>query len=317
MEKYKNINLIVSSSPHISGDINTAKIMLTVIIGLLPSLFVSVFVFGARALFLVMVCVGASVLFEYLFQTVVKKENTIGDFSAAVTGLLLAFNLPVNLPYWQAVIGCFAAIVIVKQLFGGIGQNFANPAITARIILLVSFSTPMTAWPAAERIFTSADAVSGATPLGLFARQELDALPTHVDLIMGTVSGSMGETSAAALLMGGAFLIWKRVISPAIPLSFLGTMAVYSLLAGVDPVFQILAGGAVLGAFFMATDYATSPVTMTGKILFGIGCGALTMTIRLFGSYPEGVSFAILLMNLLTPHIDALSRRRLYGGGEK
>jgi len=237
--------------------------------------------------------------------------------SAVVTGLLLAFNLPVSMPYWQAVIGCFVAIVIVKQLFGGIGQNFANPAVTARIVLLVSFATPMTTWPTAARIFTAADTVSGATPLGLFARHELEALPSNMQMFLGTIGGSMGETSAAALLIGGAFLIYKKIITPAIPISFLGTMAIYSMLAGVDPIFQIFAGGAVIGAFFMATDYSTCPVTTIGKIVFGIGCGILTMTIRLFGSYPEGVSFAILLMNIVTPHIDALSGRRLYGGGAR
>lgn len=315
MEKYKHINLTVASSPHVVGDLNTTKIMAIVIIGLIPSLMVSVFVFGARAVFLTLVCVLACVVFEHLFKKASKQESTVYDLSAVVTGLLLAFNLPVNLPYWQAVIGCFVAIVIVKQLFGGIGQNFANPAVTARIVLLVSFATPMTTWPTAARIFTSADAVSGATPLGLFARHELDSLPSNLDMFLGTIGGSMGETSAAALLLGGAFLIYKKIITPAIPISFLGTMVIYSVLAGVDPIFQICAGGAMMGAFFMATDYSTSPVTTGGKIIFGIGCGILTMTIRLFGSYPEGVSFAILLMNIVTPHIDALSGRKLYGGG--
>jgi electron transport complex protein RnfD len=317
VEKYKHINLTVASSPHVVGEINTTKIMAIVIIGLIPSLMVSVFVFGARALFLTLVCVIACVAFEHVFKKAIKQESTVGDLSAVVTGLLLAFNLPVNLPYWQAVIGCFVAIVIVKQLFGGIGQNFANPAVTARVVLLVSFATPMTTWPTAARIFTSADAISGATPLGLFARHELDSLPSNMQMLLGTIGGSMGETSAAALLIGGVFLIYKKIISPAIPVSFLGTMAVYSVLAGVDPMFQIFAGGAIIGAFFMATDYSTSPVTTSGKIIFGIGCGILTMTIRLFGSYPEGVSFAILLMNIVTPHIDALSGKRLYGGGAK
>lgn len=317
MEKYKHINLIVSSSPHVVGDTNTTKIMRTVIIGLLPALAASVFIFGARAAFLALTCVIACVAFEHFFKVLVKQESTIGDLSAVVTGLILSFNLPVNLPYWQAVIGCFAAIVIVKQLFGGIGQNFTNPAVTARIILLVSFATPMTTWPTAARIFTADDAVSGATPLGLFARHDFGSLPSNLHMFLGTTGGSMGETSAAAILIGGIFLIYKRIISPAIPISFLGTMVIYSLLAGVDPIFQILAGGAMLGAFFMATDYATSPITTTGKIVFGIGCGVLTMTIRLYGSYPEGVSFAILLMNIVTPLIDALSRRRLYGGGAK
>lgn len=315
MENYKHINLVVASSPHIMEDISTAKIMSLVLIGLLPSFAVSIYVYGARAIFLTFVCIASCVGFEYLYKKMMKQENTIRDLSAAVTGLILALNLPVSFPYWQAVIGCFVAIIIVKQLFGGIGQNFANPAVTARVVLLISFATPMTTWPRAERIFLSTDAVTGATPLALFARQEFESLPSNMDMFLGTISGAMGETSAAALLAGGLFLIYKQVISPAIPLSFLGTMVFFSLAAGVDPMFQILAGGAVIGAFFMATDYATTPVTTGGKIIFGIGCGLLTMLIRLYGAYPEGVSFAILLMNIVTPHIDSLSRRRLYGGG--
>lgn len=317
MEKYKHINLIVSSSPHIMDEASTSRIMICVIAGLFPSFGVAVFVFGARPIFLTLVCVLACMAFEYLFNKIMKRDSTHEDFSAAVTGALLAFNLPVNMPYWQAIIGCFVAIIIVKQLFGGIGQNFVNPAITARIVLLISFATPMTTWPTAERIFVATDAVTGATPLGLFSQGELDALPSNIEMFMGTIGGSMGETSAVAILIGGIFLIYKRIITPAIPISFLGTMVLFSLLVGVDPLFQILAGGAMLGAFFMATDYGTSPITTSGKIVFGIGCGALTMVIRLYGSYPEGVSFAILLMNIVTPHIDNLSRRRLYGGGEK
>lgn len=317
MENYKHINLVVASSPHIMEDISTAKIMSLVLIGLLPSFAVSIYVYGARAIFLTFACIASCVGFEYLYKKMMKQENTIRDFSAAVTGLILALNLPVSFPYWQAVIGCFVAIIIVKQLFGGIGQNFANPAVTARVVLLISFATPMTTWPRAERIFLSTDAVTGATPLALFARREFESLPSNMDMFLGTISGAMGETSAAALLAGGLFLIYKQVISPAIPLSFLGTMVIFSLAAGVDPMFQILAGGAVIGAFFMATDYATTPVTTGGKIIFGIGCGLLTMLIRLYGAYPEGVSFAILLMNIVTPHIDSLSRRRLYGGGRR
>lgn len=314
---YKNSNLTVASSPHLVDDSNTAKIMGCVILGLLPSFALSVFVFGARAIFLTFVCIAACIFFEHIYKKSFREESTIGDFSAVVTGMLLAFNLPVTMPYWQAIIGCFVAIIIVKQLFGGIGQNFVNPAITARIVLLISFAAPMTTWPTAKRVFMATDAVTGATPLGLFSHGELETLPSNFEMFIGTVGGSMGETSAAALLIGGIFLIYKKIITPAIPVSFLGTMFVISILAGVDPFFQIFAGGAMLGAFFMATDYATSPLTNGGKIIFGIGCGVLTMLIRLYGSYPEGVSFAILLMNIVTPHIDNLSRRRLYGGGEQ
>ena len=316
MEKYRYINLTISSSPHLVDSSNTARIMACVVLALMPALIGSVVIFGARAIFLTLVCIIACMAFEYLYRYVTKKSSTLGDFSAAVTGVLLAFNLPVNFPYWQAVIGCFIAIVIVKQLFGGIGQNFVNPAITARIVLLFSFTTEMTTWPTAERIFMATDAVTGPTPLALMQSGTLDALPSNMQIFLGTIGGAMGESSAL-ILIGGLFLIYKKIITPAIPVSCLATMAVIAIMAGQDPLFHLCAGGAMLGAFFMATDYATSPITTSGKIVFGIGCGVLTMVIRLFGSYPEGVSFAILLMNIVTPHIDNLSRRGLYGGREK
>jgi electron transport complex protein RnfD len=291
--------------------------MAMVILALMPAFLGSIFIFGPRVILLTIVCVVACMAFEYLYQRVTKKESTVGDLSAAVTGVLLAFNLPVSFPYWQAVIGCFIAIVIVKQLFGGIGQNFVNPAITARIVLLLSFTTEMTTWPIPKRIITAADAVTGPTPLGLIQSGDAGSLPSNMEMFLGTIGGSMGETSALLLLIGGLFLIYKNIITPAIPVSFLVTMIVISVIAGQDPIFHICAGGAMIGAFFMATDYSTSPITTSGKVAFGIGCGVLTMVIRLFGSYPEGVSFAILLMNIVTPHIDNLARRKLYGGGEK
>jgi len=290
---------------------DTKRTMLCVIIALMPALIMAVYNFGARALILTLVCVAASILFEFLFEKVTKRENTVSDLSAIVTGLLLAYNLPPTLPYWMAIIGCFVAIVIVKQLFGGIGQNFANPAITARIVLLVSFSTDMAVWAKPqEKFLSAADAVTGATPLTQFAEGSVDSLPSNMDMFIGTIGGSLGEISAAALLIGAIILLVTRVISPAVPVAYIGTVFVFTWALGLDPVFHILAGGVVLGAIFMATDPTTSPKTAIGKIIFGIGCGLLTVVIRIYGTYPEGVSFAILLMNILTPHIDNLTMRK-------
>lgn len=307
--------LIVASAPHLESRDSTTKIMGTVLVALLPSIAFAIWQFGVRALILSIICMASSVLFESLFNRLTHREDTIQDLSAAVTGLLLAMNLPANYPYWMAVIGSFVAIIIVKQLFGGIGHNFANPAITARIVLLLSFTANTTNWSAPRHGIPMADAVASATPLKILSSGAVDQLPTHMELFLGTVAGSMGETSSLALLLGGVILFTRRIIAPTIPFAFLGTMVVFSVLAGVDPLYQILAGGAMIGAFFMATDYATSPLTTPGKIIYGIGCGLLTMIIRLFGSYPEGVSFAILLMNILTPHIENLSHRNYYGGG--
>ena len=289
----------------------TKKTMLCVIIALMPALIMAVYNFGARVFILTLVCVAASVLFEFLFEKITKRENTVSDLSAIVTGLLLAYNLPPTFPYWMAIIGCFVAIVIVKQLFGGIGQNFANPAITARIVLLVSFSTDMAVWAKPqERFLSAADAVTGATPLTQFAEGSTDSLPSNMEMFIGTIGGSLGEISAAALLIGAVILLVTRVISPAIPVAYIGTVFVFTWALGLDPVFHILAGGVMLGAIFMATDPTTSPKTTVGKIIFGIGCGLLTVVIRVYGTYPEGVSFAILLMNILTPHIDSLTMRK-------
>ncbi len=238
-----------------------------------------------------------------------KRENTIGDLSAAVTGVLLAMNLPVTLPIWMAVIGSFVAIVIVKQLFGGIGQNFANPAITARIVLMVSFTSAMTNWAVPFCYRDSVDAVTGATPL-------VSGDASYLNLFLGNVGGCLGETSAVALLIGGLYLAARRIISLAAPVSFIGTLALLSAASGDDPLYAILSGGVFLGAFIMATDYATTPITTKGRIVFGIGCGAITFVIRHFGSYPEGVSFSILLMNVLTPYIEQLTRTKIFGAKE-
>lgn len=322
MKTAKNSNLLVTSNPHIVDSMNTTKIMSLVVIALLPSLIASVVIFGARALILAAVCIVASMFFEWAYEKIAKKPSTVGDLSAVVTGLLIAMNVPVTLPYWMAIVGCFVAIVIVKQFFGGLGQNFANPAITARIVLFLSFTTDMTYWadPTQGKVFSAADAVTSATPLGIMNESGIaDAQSQFSDLTMflGNTGGSMGEVCAAALLLGGLFLIVMKVISPATPVAFLGTIAVVSLIAGADPVWQICAGGAMIGAFFMATDYATTPTTTMGKVIFGIGCGIVTMLIRLYGNYPEGVSFSILLMNILTPHIDSFCEKRLYGNPKK
>lgn len=312
MGRYNQGSLIVSSSPHILDNTNTTKIMLDVIIALIPAFIMSGVVFGSRAILLTITCVVSSVVFEAGFRYIIKKKNTISDLSAVVTGILLSFNLPANLPYWMAVIGSFVAIVIVKQLFGGIGQNFVNPAITARIVLMISFATPMSTWPVPRTILGATDAVTGPTPLGILNMGGDPAtLPSGMDMFLGVIGGSLGESSAIALLIGGIYLIVRKVIEPTIPAAFIGTVMVIALIAGQDPLFHIFAGGVMLGAFFMATDYATSPLTTPGKIVFGIGCGLFTMTIRLFGSYPEGVSYSILLMNILTPHIDNLSIRAM------
>ncbi len=322
MKTSKYSNLLVTSNPHITDSMNTSKIMSLVIIALLPSLIASTYIFGFRALILAMVCIVSAVFFEWAFEKIMKKPNTTGDLSAVLTGLLIAMNVPVTLPYWQGIIGSFVAIVIVKQFFGGLGQNFANPAITARIVLFVSFATDMTTWanPNERRVFSAADAVTSATPLGVFNESgaaQAESTFSLKQMFLGTTGGSMGEVCALALLIGGIFLIVMGVISAATPAAFLGTVAVISLIAGVNPLWQICAGGVMLGAFFMATDYATTPSTTAGKIVFGIGCGLITMIIRLFGSYPEGVSFSILLMNILTPHIDRICEKRLYGNPDK
>ncbi len=289
--------------------------MLSVVAALIPAMVVSFLVFGPRALVLEAVCVAASVLFEYLFRVIMcKRDNTVRDCSAIVTGLLLAFNLPVGIPLWMAVLGCAVAIIVTKQLFGGIGQNFANPAIVGRIFLLVSFGGQMTSWAAPQGYF-GVDAVSGATPLAVLkSGAPLKELPDMLNMLLGIRGGSVGETCIIALVIGGIFLIWKKVITATTPVVFLLTIVVLSLCFGLNPAYELVAGGAVLGAFFMATDYATSPVTESGKVIFALGCGIITMLIRAFGSYPEGVSFSILLMNIMTPHIDNLTRKKPFGG---
>lgn len=297
--------LIVSPSPHILSGNTTSNIMFDVVIALFPALLVSIFSFGYRALVVTLVCVLSCVLFEYLTRKLMKRSNTISDFSAVVTGVLLAFNLPPSIPLWICVIGSFFAIVIVKQLFGGIGCNFANPAITARIILFISFPSQMVKWSVP---FTGGvDTIASATPL-----VSIDNANT-LDLFLGNVSGCLGEVSALALIIGGIYLVIRKVIHPAVPLVFIGTVYLFTLALGQNPLNHIFAGGLMIGAIFMATDYSTTPATLRGRMIFAFGCGIITVMIRVFGSYPEGVSFAILFMNLLTPLIDRITRTTPFG----
>ena len=295
--------LLVSAGPHVRGGASTTSVMRDVLIALLPAVVASVLVFGTSALLLEVVCVAASILFEYLFRRITKRTNTISDLSAAVTGLLLAMNLPAGFPIWMAIVGCFVAIVIVKQLFGGIGCNFANPAITGRIFLLIAFAGQMTTWPTANSYIPGIDAVSGATP-------------AVKNLLFGIRGGCLGETCAIALIIGFVYLVVRRVITPTIPLVYVATIAVMSLILGYDPVTMILTGGVLLGGIFMLTDYSTSPATEWGKVVFALGAGIITMLIRnSSGGYPEGVSFAILLMNIICPHLNKIGAKKPFGVG--
>ena len=310
--------LIVSSSPHISSPVKTKNIMLDVIIAMVPALLASVYFFGPRALALVVITVAACVISEYVSRKVMKREQTIGDLSAVVTGMLLAFNYPATLPFWIAAIGGVVAIVVVKQMFGGLGHNFANPAITARVILLTSFALRMTTWiePHAWKA-GEVDAVSAATTLGMISSGNTADLPTYMQMLIGERAGCLGETCIIGLLIGGIYLVAKKVISPIIPVCYIGTVFVFSAVLGSDPVMQILSGGLFLGAIFMATDYVTSPITNKGKVIYAIGCGVITVLIRQFASLPEGVSYSILLMNILTPHIENATMPRVFGVGKE
>jgi electron transport complex protein RnfD len=284
--------------------------MLHVIIALIPAFAASVIIFGIRAAVVTVTCVASCVFFEYFFRKITKKEQTVSDLSAAVTGILLAFNLPVTLPLYMVIIGAFVAIVVVKQMFGGIGQNFANPAIVARIVLMMSFTPQMSSWVKPFYYKMSVpDAVTTASPLGA------EVPPGYADLFLGINAGSLGETCALALLIGFVYLLAARVIRPVTPVAFVGVFAAATFFAGGDVLTGILSGGLLLGAIFMATDYATTPLTPLGKIIFGAGCGVITFAIRQFGTMPEGVAFSILIMNILTPYIDKLTRPTPFGAG--
>jgi len=332
--------LIVSVSPHIKDEETVSRIMWTVNISLLPALVFGIYFFGPKALFVTALCIVTAVLSEYFFQKALRKKVTISDGSAFLTGLLLGMNLPSSL--WSfspftvhiPVIGSFVAIVITKQLFGGLGYNIFNPALIGRAFLLISFPKAMTVWAEPTAAFLAMDAKTTATPLGILKEEGVgrlmevfgDKLNLYSQLLVGHRAGSLGETSVLALLVGAAFLLYKRYITWHIPISFLGTAALLAwvfggkdpatgrlLLFSGDPVVHLLSGGMILGAFFMATDYVTCPSVRRGQILFGVGCGALTMLIRLKGGYPEGVMFAILIMNCFAPLIDRNMRSRVFG----
>ena len=333
MTDYKNLKWIATSSPHIPGNETTRSLMLDVVIAMVPALVAAVIVFGFRALTLTAVSVVACIFWEWLYRKILKKDQTVGDLSAVVTGMLLAFVCPVTLPYWMMILGDAFAILLVKQLYGGIGRNFMNPALAGRAALLACYATAMTTWidPSAAKagiVGVGADIVTAATPMAMMKEGGLAAVMETYDLqsmFVGNIGGSLGEVSALALLIGGIYLIARKVITWHIPVAYLGTVAVLTFLfpRGNDPLtfmlYNLLGGGLMLGAFFMATDYVTSPVTSKGRIVFGIGCGLLTVFIRYFGGYPEGVCYSILIMNCTTWLIDKYMRPARFGvvKGEK
>lgn len=316
----------ISPSPHIHGGDSIGKNMYGVLIALIPAFLVSLYFFGLGALIVTLTSVVACVLFEYLIQKfLMKKEPTIFDGSAMLTGVLLAFNLPSNLPVWIVLIGALAAIGIGKMSFGGLGNNIFNPALVGRVFLLISFPAQMTTWPAIDALsafpMTYTDAETGATILSLMKEGGLESLPSYDALFLGTRGGSLGEVSALALLLGLAYLLWKKIITWHIPVAVIGTVFVFTGIMHLvnpevyaSPLVHILSGGLMLGAIFMATDYVTSPMTKNGMLIYGVGIGLLTSVIRLFGAYPEGMSFAILIMNALTPLINTYVKPNHFGG---
>ena len=302
--------LITQISPHIHDKTSTQRIMLDVVIALLPASIAGIGLFGLRALLIELLCVAACVFFEWAFEKLCGRPSTIGDLSAVVTGLLLALNLPVDIAAWQAVFGCAVAIIVAKQLFGGIGKNFANPAITARIVMLISFSSTMSKWA----IPNGLDATTSATPLAILIGGAEGELPSLWHMFIGLRGGCIGETCMLALIIGGVYLIARKVISWHTPVAFILTVAVFTLILKQNVLYHLMSGGIMLGAIFMATDYATTPCTKWGKIIFGAGCGFLTVVIRMWSVYPEGVSFSILLMNILTPFIERATITKPFGG---
>jgi electron transport complex protein RnfD len=325
-------NIIVSGSPHVQTEQTTKSMMYHVVIALMPALLLSFYVFGLGAIIVSIVSIVFCIGFEYLIQKfILKVPTTISDGSALLTGVLLALNLPAGFPVWMIIIGALVAIGVAKLSFGGLGNNIFNPALVARVFLLISFPVQMTKWPEAfaDRM-KLADATTGATPLGFLKealrgegtdiRELMKSLPDYTDMLIGFIGGSIGEISAVLLLLGGMYLIWKKVITWHIPMSVLLSVAAFSGIMWLvdpsqyaDPLFHLITGGLMLGAFYMATDLVTSPMSPKGQILFGIGIGLLTMLIRYFGAYPEGVSFAILIMNAFVPLIDRFLKVKKFG----
>lgn len=321
--------LTISPSPHVHTDDSVRKIMYRVVLAMLPALAWSVFVFGVDALRVTLIAVAACMGFEYLIQRFVMKVTpSVNDGSALVTGILLAFNVPADLPWWILVLGAFVAVAVAKLSFGGLGSNIFNPALVGRVFLLISFPVQMTTWPVTKQ--AAVDATTAATPLALIKEGILNGkplnelmgtLPSTSDMLLGNIGGSLGEVSALMLLLGGLYMLWKKVITWHTPVAILGSMFVFGAIfwfvnpeAYLTPVFHLLAGGAMLGAIFMATDMVTSPMTGKGQLIYGVGIGVITMCIRLFGSYPEGISFAILIMNGFTPLINAYVKPKRFGG---
>ena len=317
--------LTVSASPHMKSWETARTLMIDVIIAMVPALIWAVYAFGFRALSLTVISVAACVVFEFLTEKLLKKPVTVLDFSAVITGILIAFNLPVSTPLWAPVIGAFFGIVIVKQLFGGIGKNIVNPALAARVFLFIAWPNEIKNFvaPSAEKLSAfgiNVDAVATATPLASL-KQGVTPDGNILDMFLGNTPGCLGEVSALLLLIGGVYLLLRRVITWHIPVAYLGTVAVITFLFPIDKsvqpwqfmLMELFSGGLMLGAIFMATDYVTSPATKSGRIIFGVGCGLITIFIRYFGGYSEGVSFAILIMNLLVWYIDQFTRPRVFG----
>ena len=327
MTDYKNLKLIATSNPHIRSNETTRSIMLDVIIAMLPALVWAVIWFGVKALTLTAVSVIGCMFWEWLYRKLMKKPQSVGDLSAVVTGMLLAFVCPVTTPYWMIIIGGFFSIIVVKQLFGGIGKNFVNPALAGRAFLLGSYAGVMTTWIDATQnkaplMGSTADIVTAATPLAYMKTSNMAGLTetySVMDMFLGKTGGSLGEISAAMLILGGLYLIWRKVINWQTPVAYIATVAVLSFLfpkagSGLEwMLYSVFGGGLMVGAFFMATDYATSPVTKKGQLVFGIGCGLFTVLIRYFGSYNEGVCYSIMVMNLCVALIDKYTKPTRFG----
>ena len=302
------MKLKISSSPHLHASTSTSRIMADVLISLIPCVLAATLFFGLRAFLVIVFCTALCVGLEALCRLVMKRENTVFDGSAAVTGALLALTLPSDIPLHLAAVGCATAIVVVKQMFGGLGCNFVNPALTARIVMLISFPTAMTSMP---HNFALPDGVTSATPLSS------DSVSSLFDLFVGRVGGAMGEGCKIAILLGLLYLLIRRVISPVIPVTVMATVALFGFIGGEDVAFALLSGGLLFGAVFMATDYVTSPITLRGQLVYAFGCGLLSVLIRFYANLPEGVSYAIILMNIATPLIDRCFRPRSYGTQKK
>ncbi len=311
--------LIVSSSPHVRTDETVSKTMIQVLIALAPATLWGIYIFGMHAAFVIMACILGAVLSEAAVQKIRKKKISINDFSAVLTGLLLALCVPPSLPIWMAFLGSAFAIIVVKQLFGGLGHNFMNPAHAGRAFLMACYPVAMTSWHA-PFVLGAADAVTSATPLGMLKLGDVTNLPSFSNAAMGFVGGSIGETSAILLLLGGLYLIWKGVIKFHVPAVYLGTVFILAtLFSGFNPAmgaYHLVTGGLMIGAFFMATDYSTSPVTYRGQLIFALGCGIITTLVRFYGGYPEGVCYSILIMNVATPLIEKYTAAKVFGGAK-